>query len=82
VYLYSGQEFLTGVYPQPEGNWEFRGITNGIIYRYEDGILTVWARISEDHYNMPDLVVCVINNRAFTLGETWQILDCAFVNKL
>jgi len=77
VHLFSGRDHLGGVYPTPEGNFESqRALRRAILYRYEDGVLRVWTRLTAEEYDLSDLVVCVADNR------TNMLLDCLPVRKL
>lgn len=77
VHLFNGRDHLGGVYPEPEGDFEWqRALRRAIIYRYEEGVLTVWTRLTEDEYNLSNLGVCIADNRA------QRILDCFPVMKL
>lgn len=76
VHLFNGRDYLGGVYPEPKGDFEWQSaLKRAIVYRYEDGMLTVWAKLSAEEYDLPGLDVCVTNNR------TRELLDCAPVAK-
>lgn len=77
VHLFSGRDHLGGVYPTPEGDFvSQRVLRRAILYRYEDGILRVWTKLTAEEYDLSDLVVCVADNR------TNILLDCLPVRKL